>query len=199
MCKSSSLAFVLLFSLVGIITIISIGVLLMVADETSFELIGFIQVMLASLMGGLRWSLTQMLLRSSHHNESTTQRERSTHRQTSNHHHQHPIASIMLLSPVMGICLLIAAGILEQSVFSSHFFSDFSSIIRTLFFMSLGGIIAFVMVVCEFAVIKSVGVVTLSVCGIFKASDEYTLLNLINHSFIFIGSINNYRFYYCIW
>ncbi|RKP07972.1 triose-phosphate transporter family-domain-containing protein, partial [Thamnocephalis sphaerospora] len=169
MCKSSSLAFVLLFafifrleqprlSLVGVIAITSVGVLLMVANETSFEFIGFVQVMLASLMGGLRWSLTQMLLRS-----GPTRKPQQPRQQ-----HQHPIASIMLLSPVMAVCLLVVAVLLEHGMFSSRFFGSVAATFKTLLYMSFGGVIAFVMVVCEFAVIKRIGVVTLSVCGIFK-------------------------------
>lgn len=73
MCKSSALGFVLLFAflfklekptwkLCGIISIITIGVVLMVSGETKFSLIGMIQVLSASAMGGLRWALTQKLL-----------------------------------------------------------------------------------------------------------------------------------------
>lgn len=73
MCKSSSLGFVLLFAflfhlerptwkLCGIITIITVGVILMVSGETKFSLEGMITVLSASAMGGLRWALTQKLL-----------------------------------------------------------------------------------------------------------------------------------------
>jgi len=48
--------------LFGIILIISIGVLLTVLKETEFELWGFIFVMIASVMSGFRWSMTQILL-----------------------------------------------------------------------------------------------------------------------------------------
>lgn len=73
MCKSSSLGFVLLFAflfklekptfkLVAIIAIITAGVIMMVSGETQFSLVGMIQVLSASAMGGLRWALTQKLL-----------------------------------------------------------------------------------------------------------------------------------------
>jgi solute carrier family 35 protein C2 len=66
MCKSSTLAFVLIFAflfklekpswkLILIIVIITAGVILMVSDETDFNLVGFIQVMAASAFGGLRF------------------------------------------------------------------------------------------------------------------------------------------------
>ncbi|CAK9308713.1 unnamed protein product [Citrullus colocynthis] len=73
MCKSGSPIFLLLFAfafrleapsfrLSGIILIISVGILLTVAKETEFEFWGFIFVMLASVMSGFRWSMTQILL-----------------------------------------------------------------------------------------------------------------------------------------
>lgn len=74
MCKSSSLIFVLLFAflfkleqpswrLVFVILLIVSGVLLMVFTQTHFVLVGFLLVMSASLSGGFRWALTQVLLR----------------------------------------------------------------------------------------------------------------------------------------
>nr|DAD37785.1 TPA_asm: hypothetical protein HUJ06_008426 [Nelumbo nucifera] len=73
MCKSASPIFLLLFAfafrletpsikLLGIILIISVGILLTVAKETEFEIWGFIFVMLAAVMSGFRWSMTQILL-----------------------------------------------------------------------------------------------------------------------------------------
>ncbi|KAK3027830.1 hypothetical protein RJ639_040580, partial [Escallonia herrerae] len=73
MCKSASPIFLLLFAfafrlespsvkLLGIIFIISAGILLTVARETEFEFWGFIFVMLAAVMSGFRWSMTQILL-----------------------------------------------------------------------------------------------------------------------------------------
>ncbi|KAI8049946.1 triose-phosphate transporter family-domain-containing protein [Syncephalis plumigaleata] len=229
MCKSSSLAFVLVFaflfrlekprmSLIVVISIISIGVLMMVADETDFELTGFIQVMLAALMGGLRWSLTQMLLRHGGAPAASSQLSRRAHggnsrvstsssrsatggngATASGHgHRQHPIASVMLLSPVMALCLLVVAICLEGGMLSSGFFSSVGSTIRTLGYMSLGGFIAFFMVVSEFVVIRSIGVVTLSVCGILKEvltivvstlvfGDRLTALNLFGLFVTMVG------------
>lgn len=73
MCKSASPVFLLIFAfgfklespsikLFGIIIIISIGILLTVARETEFEFWGFIFVMLAAVMSGFRWCMTQVLL-----------------------------------------------------------------------------------------------------------------------------------------
>ncbi|KAK4484564.1 hypothetical protein RD792_007148 [Penstemon davidsonii] len=73
MCKSASPIFLLLFAfafrlespsvkLLGIILVISVGILLTVVKETEFEFWGFIFVMLAAVMSGFRWTMTQILL-----------------------------------------------------------------------------------------------------------------------------------------
>ncbi|KAF9681410.1 hypothetical protein SADUNF_Sadunf06G0223000 [Salix dunnii] len=80
MCKSAAPIFLILFAfafrlespsakLFGIIMVISIGILLTggnpeayVAKETEFEFWGFVFVMLAAVMSGFRWCMTQILL-----------------------------------------------------------------------------------------------------------------------------------------
>uniref|UniRef100_A0A0E0DX36 Sugar phosphate transporter domain-containing protein n=1 Tax=Oryza meridionalis TaxID=40149 RepID=A0A0E0DX36_9ORYZ len=73
MCKSASPIFLLMFAfafrlespsikLLGIIVVISTGVLLTVSKETEFDFWGFIFVTLAAVMSGFRWSMTQILL-----------------------------------------------------------------------------------------------------------------------------------------
>jgi solute carrier family 35, member C2 len=41
------------------------GLTLLVAGETKFNTVGFILVMLASMLSGLRWTITQVLLQGS--------------------------------------------------------------------------------------------------------------------------------------
>lgn len=115
----------------------------------------FIQVMLASVLGGLRWSLTQLLL------------ERSD---TKTGSLANPISTIFFLSPIMGICLCIVAGVFEGygAIFSSDFFRTVGSSLGTLGMLFLGGIFAFAMVLAEFNLIARTSVVSLSVLGIIK-------------------------------
>ncbi|KAG0322039.1 Triose-phosphate Transporter [Dissophora globulifera] len=188
MCKSSSLAFVLLFafafklekptwSLVGVIAVICVGLFLMVMSEVDFVLVGFIQVMLASVLGGLRWSLTQLLL------EKTSTKSGSL---------ANPISTIFFLSPIMGICLCIVAGIFEGygTIFSSPFFATPRVAFGTLGLLFLGGLFAFMMVLAEFNLIARTSVVSLSVLGIVKEvvtilisaavfHDHLTLVNVL--------------------
>lgn len=139
MCKSSTLAFVLIFAflfklekpswkLILIIIIISLGVILMVSDETNFEMVGFIQVMAASACGGLRWSLTEVLLRKESMGLTN------------------PFASIFFLAPAQAIILLIISAIVEGyiTIFGSQFFSSFSIGLHT---VSLDSYILFTLLI----------------------------------------------------
>jgi solute carrier family 35 protein C2 len=105
MCKSSSLAFVLIFAflfrlegpswkLVFIIALMTIGVIMMVAGETDFSPLGFFLIITAACSSGFRWALTQILL--------------LRHPATSN-----PFSSIFYLAPVMFVSLFIIATFVE--------------------------------------------------------------------------------------
>jgi solute carrier family 35 protein C2 len=146
MCKSSNLAFVLFFaflfkleklrlSLIGIITLITIGVIMMVAAETQFVLVGAVQVLTASAMGGLRWALTQMLLHKSQMGMDN------------------PIATIFWLSPLMSFFMILSSIFLEdwRAMFGGQFFRDYSSALKSIALMIAPGFIAFLMNLSEFA------------------------------------------------
>lgn len=53
------------WSLAGVVLVISLGLGLLVAGETEFNLAGFVIVMVASALSGLRWTITQVLLQGS--------------------------------------------------------------------------------------------------------------------------------------
>lgn len=163
MCKSSVLAFVLLFAFIfrlekpswrlgGIITLMSIGVIMMVAGETAFNALGFILVMTASFCSGFRWSLTQILLL---RNPATS----------------NPFSSIFFLTPVMFLALFILALPIEGTsdlIEGLHALAETKGIFLGTLIMLFPGALAFMMVAAEFALLKRTSVVTLSVCGIFK-------------------------------
>jgi solute carrier family 35 protein C2 len=145
MCKSSSLIFVLVFAflfrletfswrLIAVILLIFLGVLLMVATEAEFVLQGLILVLSASALGGLRWSLTQVLLKNKEMG------------------FDNPAATIFWLAPSMGISLAIVSAAIENwsSLLQSPFFRGTSQTSQTAFFMLAPGVIAFCMVLSEF-------------------------------------------------
>lgn len=163
MCKSSSLAFVLVFAfifglekvtwkLVTIISIMTLGVVLMVASEAKFIPIGFVLVLTASALSGLRWSLTQILLL---RNPATS----------------NPFSSIFFLAPCMFVSILAIAIPVEGFGPLFERFGELVAemgLIQAVSIILFPGIIAFLMVSSEFALLQRSSVVTLSICGIFK-------------------------------
>ena len=145
MVKSSSLVFVLLFAfifrlevfslrLVGVIILIVCGVLLMVATETHFILSGFILVLSGSALGGLRWSLTQLLLKNR------------------NMGLDNPAATLFWLAPIMGVTLALVSFFADRwsELWGSHFFAGGAATAKTCFFLTAPGVLAFFMVMSEY-------------------------------------------------
>ncbi|EGZ77549.1 TPT-domain-containing protein [Neurospora tetrasperma FGSC 2509] len=163
MCKSSSLAFVLLFAflfrlesptwrLVAIIATMTFGVVMMVAGEVEFKLGGFLLVISASFFSGFRWGLTQILLL---RNPATS----------------NPFSSIFFLAPVMFLSLISIAIPIEG--FSALFaglkiIAEEHGMLMAPLLIVFPGTIAFLMTASEFALLKRTSVVTLSIAGIFK-------------------------------
>jgi solute carrier family 35 protein C2 len=144
MCKSSSLIFVLAFAflfrletfsfrLIGVIFLIFAGVLLMVATETHFVLGGFILVISASALSGLRWSLTHLLLRNKQIGLDN------------------PAATLFWLSPTMGLTLGVISLLIESwsSIFRDFYGTSWDGI-KTTFYLVSPGVVAFCMVLSEF-------------------------------------------------
>ncbi|KAK5119188.1 hypothetical protein LTR85_007802 [Meristemomyces frigidus] len=163
MCKSSVLGFVLVFAFVfrlekptwklcAIIVIMTVGVIMMVAGETAFNVLGFVLVMTASFCSGFRWSLTQILLL---RNPATS----------------NPFSSIFFLTPIMFLALIVLALPIEgpgNLIDGLRALAATKGAVLGTAIMLFPGFLAFLMVAAEFALLKRTSVVTLSVCGIFK-------------------------------
>ncbi|KAF8944944.1 Triose-phosphate Transporter [Haplosporangium gracile] len=200
MIKSSTPIWVLIFafifrlekprlSLILIIGVIVVGVVLTVAGETQFDMTGFVLVLLAAVMSGLRWSLTQMLL------------------QKDQLGMDNPVATLYYISPIMFILMSILSLVIEDPFVqfsSSAFFQDFRTGVLTLVMAGGGGFLAFAMTVAEFKLIKNTGTVTLSVAGISKEivvislsmlifGDRLTFVNLLG-LLVSIGGIMAYNY-----
>lgn len=163
MCKSSALAFVLLFAfvfrletptlrLVTIIAVMTIGVVMMVFGEVKFHLGGFILIISAAFFSGFRWALTQILLL---RNPATS----------------NPFSSIFYLAPVMFASLFLLGFMVEgfipliEGVVTLQ--GEWGTFMTPAFLL-FPGCIAFLMTASEFALLKRTSVVTLSIAGIFK-------------------------------
>ncbi|KAL2199840.1 triose-phosphate transporter family-domain-containing protein [Corynascus similis CBS 632.67] len=174
MCKSSSLAFVLIFAflfrlespnwkLVGIIATMTLGVIMMVAGEVEFKLGGFVLVIAAAFFSGFRWALTQILLL---RNPATS----------------NPFSSIFFLAPVMFITLIAIAIPVEGAgalVDGLRTIADDKGLLAAPLIILFPGIIAFLMTASEFALLKRTSVVTLSIAGIFKEAVTITAAALV--------------------
>ena len=199
MCKSSSLAFVLLFAflfrlesptwrLVAIIATMTFGVVMMVAGEVEFKLGGFLLVISASFFSGFRWDLTQILLL---RNPATS----------------NPFSSIFFLAPVMFLSLIAIAIPVEG--FSALFaglkiIAEEHGMLMAPLLILFPGTIAFLMTASEFALLKRTSVVTLSIAGIFKEAvtisaaalvfgDTMTVINTMG-LLVTLGAIVTYNY-----
>ncbi|KAK3649989.1 hypothetical protein LTR56_006576 [Elasticomyces elasticus] len=199
MCKSSVLAFVLVFAFIfkleqptwrlcAIIFVMTSGVVMMVAGETSFNALGFVLVMTASFCSGFRWSLTQILLL---RNPATS----------------NPFSSIFFVSPVMFVALFVLALPIEgpvQVIEGLRVLGVAKGWFLGTLIMLFPGFLAFMMVAAEFTLLQRTSVVTLSVCGIFKEvltisaagivfGDELSPIN-ISGLVVTIASIAGYNY-----
>ena len=176
MCKSSSLAFVLIFAflfrlespsirLILIIVTMTIGVVMMVAGETAFNTLGFILIISAAFFSGFRWALTQILLL---RNPATS----------------NPFSSIFYLAPFMFVSLLIIAIPVEGVRSLMERLRELLAI-RGVFLgtgiLLFPGLIAFLMTSSEFALLQRTSVVTLSICGIFKEVITISAAGIVFH------------------
>lgn len=144
MCKSSALIFVLLFAflfrlesfslrLVGVISLISLGVFLMVFDTTSVDVPGIIMVFSASALSGLRWALTETLMKKRKMGLSN------------------PFATIFWLAPMMAAILVpVSLGVEGWgNVFGSGHWEGGKAVFTSLVII-FPGTLAFAMVASEY-------------------------------------------------
>jgi len=163
MCKSSSPIFLLIFAflfklekinlkLIGIVALITGGIILAVMGETQFDAAGFALVMSASVLAGLRWTITQMLL----------QKEKLGM--------TNPFATLYYIAPIMA-CTLFIISIPTERIWEIHNSPAFSTpevAVETVFLIAGGAVLAFMMVVAEFQLIKETSAVTFMIAGIAK-------------------------------
>lgn len=181
MLKTSSLMFVLMFGLlfrlekfnwrlVSIVLVMTGSVIMMVKkpddyepdEEDTHNSIGIILVIGASVMSGLRWSFTQLLLKRNPYTSNS-------------------ISTIFYISPSMCLILFFLGLIFEGwTNFTDSHVWEVRGLVGTLSLMIIPGFLAFMMTLCEFKLLTVAQVITLSVAGIFKE-----LLTILLSSLIF--------------
>ncbi|XP_063240101.1 solute carrier family 35 member C2 [Bacillus rossius redtenbacheri] len=165
MTKSTSVIFILGFSilfklekkswsLVLIVLMIAAGLFLFTYKATQFDTVGFILVLMASLMSGVRWTLAQLVMQKSKlglHN---------------------PLDMIFFVQPWMIVGVLPFAVAFEgRSVVDNLFLyrAESSSLAAHIVLTTVGGaLLAFAMEVSEFLVVGQTSSLTLSIACVFK-------------------------------
>ncbi|KAM9750915.1 solute carrier family 35 member C2-like isoform 1-T2 [Menidia menidia] len=165
MTKSSAVLFILFFSLVFkleepnpylivVVLLISCGLFMFTFESTQFNLEGFIMVLLASFLGGIRWTLTQVLM------------------QKAELGLQNPIDAMYHLQPLMflGLFPLFLYNEALSLGTSEKLFrvTELSSLLYSLFTLGIGGSLAFGLGFSEFLLVSRTSSLTLSISGIFK-------------------------------
>lgn len=175
MTKSSAVLFILFFSLlfkleelrpalILVVLLISGGLFMFTFKSTQFDTRGFILVLAASCLGGIRWTLTQILM------------------QKAELGLQNPIDTMFHLQPLMFLSLFpLFVGIeglhmsTSQQLFRYHDINESLVLFGTL---GLGGLLAFGLGYSEFLLVSKTSGLTLSIAGIFK---ELCVLLLATH------------------
>jgi solute carrier family 35 protein C2 len=187
MVKSSTPIFILIFSmvlgveklrleLVGIILLIGVGVFLTSWSETQFQVAPFLLVLSASLLSGVRWTLTQTLLKKSIRSAPSE---------------GHPIRTMRRISPIVSATLFCCFLVIEGAVNlgRSPFFSSLSAALQSVGIISCGAILSFCLIMAEFKLIAITSVVTLSVSGILKEILTISVSILLFHDKLHLVNI----------
>nr|KAF6359053.1 solute carrier family 35 member C2 [Pipistrellus kuhlii] len=174
MTKSSAVLFILIFSLIFKLEELS----------TQFNMEGFALVLGASFIGGIRWTLTQILL------------------QKADLGLQNPIDTMFHLQPLMFLGLFPLFAVFEGLHLSTSEkifrFQDTGLLLRVLGSLFLGGILAFGLGFSEFLLVSRTSSLTLSIAGIFKEvctlllaghllGDQISLLNWLGFALCLSG------------
>ncbi|XP_059473583.1 solute carrier family 35 member C2 [Neocloeon triangulifer] len=172
MTKSTSVIFILGFallfklekkswSLLLIVTMISIGLIMFTYKSTQFQAVGFLLVLSASFISGLRWTLAQMMMHRSKLGLGN------------------PIDMIYHMQPWMAVTLIpfvvLIEGVSLASTYQAFRFDQWSELAHTVFGILLGASIAFLMEISEFLLIMVTSSLTLSIAGIFKEACTFIL------------------------
>lgn len=166
--------------------IISAGELLTVMGEVEFDSTGFVLVLMASVLSGMRWTVMQFKLQSLHPPLPST------------------LATMRVISPFMFASMLFLSFVFEEpwQNFSTNatnaFFNTFDGILLSLGLGLLGGVMAICMITCEFYLIMHSSAMILMIGGVLKElttillgvtilHDKLNLVNSLGIAVVFSG------------
>jgi solute carrier family 35 protein C2 len=135
-----------------VILLISSGLMLASYGSAQFVWRGFLLVLAASIIGTLRWVLTQSLLQTMDDDGSLK-----------------ILAVVYYISPASAIGLLPIAVVTEASdMSSSRFLLDSSLLTMSMLFIFVSGCLAFVLIFIEISLVKKTSALSLGIAGSFK-------------------------------
>ncbi|KAG7323038.1 hypothetical protein KOW79_012740 [Hemibagrus wyckioides] len=193
MTKSSAVLFILFFSLlfkleepnpflILVVLLIAGGLFMFTLKSTQFNLEGFIMVLLASFIGGIRWTLTQLLM------------------QKAELGLQNPIDTMYHLQPIMFMGLfplfMFNEGLSLATTEKLFRVNELHPLLYSLFALFLGGSLAFGLGFSEFLLVSRTSSLTLSIAGIFK--EVCTLLLAVEFMGDNMSTVNWLGFVVCL-
>ncbi|KAG7394112.1 hypothetical protein PHYBOEH_005667 [Phytophthora boehmeriae] len=138
-----------------VIVLISSGIGLASYGSAQFVLYGFLLVLSASIIGTLRWVLTQSLL------QTMEDSNRSPRNKV--------LAVVYYVSPASALGLLPIAIFSEASDYAtSRFLLDSQLLLMSLVFIFISGCLAFVLIFIEILLVKKTSALSLGIAGSFK-------------------------------
>lgn len=150
------------------------------AQNGSKLIFGSSLVLISSCLSGLRWVYTQLILKSiPQHAVSSSLPSDLESTLKPDVRKPHPVNTIYQLAPIMGFVLFFTALIVEKpfpDILESKLFSmnqetnehTLGSISRGVVLLLIPGIEVFFMTICEFGILQTAHVLTLSIAGIVK-------------------------------
>jgi len=195
MAKSSTVLFIMAFSIlfklekptwilfVSVICI-ALGLFLFTFESKQFDMTGFLMAILASVMGGIRWTTAQLVMQKKALGLSN------------------PLDAIYHIQPMMAAIMVFLALSLEgKEVIGSPliFHASTTSIALTSLLVILGGaLLAFLLTIAEYLLVTYTSGMTLSIAGIFKeicqltiaaefTGDKWNMMNFIGLVICMVG------------
>ncbi|XP_019850680.1 PREDICTED: solute carrier family 35 member C2-like [Amphimedon queenslandica] len=165
MSKSTALVFILFFGIVigieqprliqiFVVLLIFAGLVMFTYESTAFEWEGFILVILASIVTGLRWSTAQLALQKEEYGLSN------------------PVNMIYNLQPVMILTLIPLAFFIDGIHFAISrkllLAPSPSVLLTTLILILMAGVLAFLLAMSEYLLVYHTSSLTFSVSGVIK-------------------------------
>ncbi|CAG5128877.1 unnamed protein product [Candidula unifasciata] len=178
MSKSTAVVFILFFSLVFrlekfrwslvvVVLLIFSGLMMFTYHSTQFNTTGFILVMTASVLAGLRWTLAQVLLQKD---------QIGLHNPLDMMYHIQPWMMVALLPLCVGV-----EGLFVSTTELYFRFSDWSALMSNIGAVVFGGCLGFMLELSEYLLLAHTSSLTLSISGVFKESCILALGYLVNH------------------